>query len=346
MPLEIRPTRRDDLPALSRFLAWGFHLDPDAEPVALDVLAWKYLEPPPKGLGCGSLLALDEHGDLAGHLGFTRTCWLQAGCAEKVSTLHMLDWLAGPGHKGVGSRLMRRASAEARSQYGLGGSRMARALGPGLSYLLRDPVPVFLRILRPSWRLRESGRGLGSRLTLTVRDALRMAKTRPSKPSPAVSIRPVERFGPEIETLIDRTEPPLMFSDRGFERLNGVLNYPRGGPQGLWIERDGSLEGFAITNVVPKDRVKIGKIVEIFLSSRDEDAWSSALAHLTNDLKGRGADVAVAVGNTDWEARALERSGFRRAYDLDFQIRDRDGLLPESVPTHLSFLEADYATLA
>ncbi|HEU5118139.1 MAG TPA: acetyltransferase, partial [Isosphaeraceae bacterium] len=67
---------------------------------------------------------------------------------------------------------------------------------------------------------------------------------------------------------------------------------------------------------------------------------------LMADLKRRGADVAVATGSTPWEARALEQAGFRRVYDLDFMVRDREGLLPESIPEHVTFLEADYATLA
>ncbi len=346
MPLEIRPTTAEDLPALGLFLSRGFGLPEDAEAVAPDVLAWKYLEPLPRGLGCGSVVALDESGGLAGHLGFTRTFWRQAGCADRVSTLHMMDWLGSPEHKGAGALLMRRANSEVSTQYGLGGSLAARTVADRTGYRARPPVPVFRRVLRPTWRLRESVPGPALRGVLAARDAIGLAVGRASKGDPAVSVQKVEVFGPEVDDLLDRVEPPLLFSDRGSERLNGVLNYPRGGPEGHRIERAGRVVGFSVTNVIARGRVKVGKLAEVFLVNRDVESWVAAYSELTLDLKRRGADVAVATGSTPWEAEALVRAGFRRVYDLDFVIRDRKGVVPESIPAHVTFLEADYATLA
>ncbi|HEU5118245.1 MAG TPA: acetyltransferase, partial [Isosphaeraceae bacterium] len=237
MPLEIRPTTLEDLPALSRFLSRGFGLPEDAEAVAPDVLAWKYLEPLPRGLGCSSLVALDAAGAPAGHLAFTRTFWRQAGCDQRVSTLHMIDWLAGPDHRGVGSQLMRRAHACAQTQYGLGGSEVGRSVIFRAGYRPRTPVPVFRRILRPSWRLRDSDPNRARRFLRVGREALRVLVDRPSKGNPAVSLHQVERFGPETDRLVDRVEPPLLFSDRSADRLNGLLSYPRGGPVGHRVER-------------------------------------------------------------------------------------------------------------
>ncbi len=346
MSLEIHPTTPDDLPALSRFLAGGFGLPADSEAVAADVLRWKYLEVPPRGLGCASWVAIDRAGVVAGHLGYTRTTWRQAGSVEEISTLHMLDWLASPAHKGVGALLMRRANAEVPTQYGLGGSLAARTVANRTGYRAREPVPVFRRVLRPTWRLRESGDRGWRRSLLAARDALWLGLDRPSGGDPAVSVHPVETFGVEVDGLSNRVEPPLLFTDRGSDRLNAVLNYPRGGPVGHRVERGGETIGFAVTNVIAKDRVKIGKVVELFLVDREMGGWVSACAALARDLGRRGADVAVACGGTSWEAEALNRAGFRRAYDLEFVIRDRKGLLPASIPAHLSFLEADYATLA
>lgn len=346
MALEIRPTTFEDLPALGRFLARGFGLPEGVEALAADVLAWKYLESPPWGLGCGSLVAVDEAGELVGHLGFTRTAWRQAGSPETVSTLHMLDWLASPHHKGVGARLMRRANAEVSTQYGLGGSTAARTVANRAGYRVREPVPVFRRVLRSTWRLRESGDRLWRRTLPAARDAIRAGLDRDLQTNPSLSVFRVEGFGAEVEDLVGRVEPPLMFSDRGSARLNAVLSYPRGGPIGHRVNWEGEMAGFAVTNVVASGRVKIGKVVELFLENREVSVWASAFAALARDLKRRGADVAIACGGTAWEAEALRRAGFRRAYDLEFVIRDREGLLPGSIPTHVTYLEADYATLA
>jgi hypothetical protein len=41
----------------------------------------------------------------------------------------------------------------------------------------------------------------------------------------------------------------------------------------------------------------------------------------------------------------LKLAGFRQAFALQFQLRDRGRRLPLDLPYHLGFVEADYATL-
>jgi hypothetical protein len=339
----ILPLAPDDLPALGRFLARGFGLPDDAEAVAPDVLRWKYLEPRPGVEGPRSLVAREAGGRIVGHLGLARTCWRLAGSDRRVSALHMLDWLADPGHKGIGARLMRRANTLAETQYGLGGTVIARKVAARAGYVPGEPVPVFRRAIRPSHRLRESGPWPG-RLARAARDGVRRWLDRPERAAPA-TLRAVDRFGPEVEAALGRADGPLLFTDRAPEVLNAVLAYPRGGPRGYVVEISGREEGFAVLAVLGRGRVRVGKVVEAFLPGRDASAWLAADLALAAELARLGADVAIAFGPNPWEAEGLRRAGFRHAFDLDFHLRDRSGLLPAGVPRHLSFLEADYATI-
>jgi hypothetical protein len=261
--------------------------------------------------------------------------------------MHMLDWLAAPGHKGVGASLMRRANALSATQYGLGGSPSARKVGVRAGYGPGEPLPVFGRVLRPAHRLREGG-PWPARLARALRDAARLGRDRPGRaPGPAATLRAVERFGPEVEAVLARAEAPLLFTDRGPEVLNALLAYPRGGPRGYLVERAGRVEGFAVLNVLGQGqgRVRVGKLVDLFLPGRDVSDWLAADLALAAELARLGADRVLACGSTPWEAQALRGAGFRHAYDLGFHIRDRAGLLPAGAPRHVSFLEADYATL-
>lgn len=346
MPARIEPLQAEDLPALGRFLAEGFGGPADAEFVSEDVLRWKYLEPRPGRDGePRSLVAWDDRGRIVGHVGFNLTTWRRAGSDREVSTLHLLDWLADPSHRGVGASLMRRAHARAETQYVLGGSGDARRVIARAGYERLEPVPVFRRVLRPGYRLREGG-PLGGRLLRSARDAARLATDRPRSAGRAsVVLRPVGAFGPEVEEVTSRCEGPLIYTGRHADDLNAALSYPRRGLEGGLVERAGGVVGFALWNVLARGRVRVGKVADLFLADRDPAGWRDAFAALAAVLRGRGADVALACGGPAWESEALREAGFRHVFDLDLRLRDRDGRLPRDVPRHLGFLEADYAYL-
>jgi len=75
----------------------------------------------------------------------------------------------------------------------------------------------------------------------------------------------------------------------------------------------------------------------------DVDLWHAALSGLTHELAGQGADLVQAFASTPWMAEGLRRSGFVSRFDLEFNLRDRQNLIPHGVPFHFTPLEADYA---
>lgn len=344
MPYQIDPLKPEDLPALGHFLADGFGAPIGSEFAAADVLQWKYFDPRP-GLEDRprSFVARDEAGRIVGHVGFRHTTWRQAGSTREISTLHMLDWLGSREHRAVGVSLLRCSHRQAEIQYGLGGSGIARRVGSRAHYERLDPVPVFRRVLRPGYRLREGGPSPGRRALLAARDAARLLLDRPRRSAGSVALQPVAAFGPEVEAITARCPGPLLFTGRHADELNITLSYPRGGPTAWMVEARGEPIGFALLNIVPQGRLRIGKVVDLFLDTHDPGLWGAAFAALAGELKHRGADVALACGAPPWESEGLRAAGFRHAFDLDVYLRDPDRLLPRDAIRHLSFLEGDYA---
>jgi hypothetical protein len=344
MTRDINPLQSEDIPELGRFLAEGFHADPGAEFAAPDVLRWKYLEPRWPGDDGPRSFVAREGGRIVGHVGFCPTAFRMAGSAgREVTTLHMIDWLGSEGHPGVGSSLMRQAHRHAETQYGFGGSVAGRRVIRGGGYELAAEVPVFQKVLRVGHRLREAGAGPLRKVVRAARDIARGVRQRARGPAEAGRLRRVEAFGPEVAEILDGGAGPLVFTDRRPGLLNYFLRYPRGGLTGWLLEGEGRVRGFALLNVIPRGGVRVGKVVDCFLDTRDSAPWHAAFWGLAEELRGLGADVALACGSTPWAADGLRAAGFHRLHVLDFSLRDRGGLVPRDAPFHLSFLEADYA---
>lgn len=342
-PRQVVPLRLEDVPELGRFLAEGFHAPPGTEFAAPDVLRWKYLEP--RGLDGEPRSYLVRHdGRIIGHVGCAITAWRVAGEPfTAVSTLHMMDWLGSQEHPGVGASLQRQTHRRAETHYGLGGSARARRLGRASRYEVLGSVPVFQKVLRPGYRLRFGGAGPSRRVLASARDLVRMLRRPGETPAVRIGLRRVETFGSEVDDVLERVEPPLVFTDRQPSLLNALLRYPRPALAGWLLELEGQVVGFALLALKDRGRARVGKVVECFLTGKDPDLWHASFTALAGELSCRGADVALAVGSVPWSSDALVRAGFVHAHDLEFRLRDRARIVPRDQPFHLTFLEADYA---
>ncbi|MEO6810069.1 MAG: acetyltransferase [Isosphaeraceae bacterium] len=343
-PRQIVPLRLEDVPELGRFLAEGFHAPPDAEFAAPDVLRWKYLEPWGVDDGPRSYLVHDD-GRIIGHVGCAVTNWRVAGKpGAAASTLHMMDWLGSPAHPGVGVSLLRQTHRRTETHYGLGGSLWARRLDRASRYEVLGSVPVFQKVLRPGYRLRSTGgTGPTRRVLASARDLVRMVRQRGETPARRIGLRRVETFGNEVEDVLGRVEPPLVFTDRRPSLLNAILRYPRTGLTGWLLEIEGQVVGFALLALKSQGKARVGKVVECFLTNGNPDLWHSSFDALANELRDQGADVALAIGSVPRASTALARAGFTHAHDLEFHLHDRARTVPRDQPFHLTFLEADYA---
>jgi hypothetical protein len=336
------------LPELSRFLTAGFRTPPDSEFAAPDVLEWKYFDPRDDDAGTAprSYLARElATGLIVGHLGVCPTRFRGLGLrSEGVSTLHMIDWLSSAA--GAGAALMRRAHREVDTQYGVGGSVAGRTVGGRGGYAVVGPVPVYRRVLRPGYALRQPGVSLPGRL-LQVARATTGVLARPTlRSKTVVELHRVEAFGQEIERVLAACAARAVFTSRAPGMLNHVLRYPRGGITGWHILHAGALRGFAVLSVLPREnhRVQEGRLTECLLDDPDDsDLWHAAVAALSAEFARRGADTAVAFASTSWSTRALRAAGYAPAHTLEFRLRDGSNALNPTVPYHFTPMEADYA---
>jgi hypothetical protein len=358
MARDIYPLTSSDIAELSRFLTAGFHAQPEADYAAPEVLRWKYLEPYVPGdakiedgglTAPRSYIARDETGAIIGHLGLCRTAF--EGSAIKVDgghvpTIHIIDWLGSPGHRAVGTSLMRMAHKGVATQFGLGVSEAALVVGERIGYELRSLVPVYVRVLRAGYWMRSNGLSFMARGLRLARDVASRWIQAPVTPRVTILLKRVAEFGPEIGPIVEQAKANAILTRRDPARLNAMLRFPRQTMTG-WHLRDstGRLRGLAVLNVIPKDkgRTRTGKIVDCLLDNITVDLWHAAMLALTDELTRQGADLAQAYASTPWSVQALRQSGYQSRFAVKFHIRDRLALIPRDAIFHLTPLEGDYA---
>jgi hypothetical protein len=260
--------------------------------------------------------------------------------------MHIIDWLGSPGERSIGISLMRQAHRCVETQFGLGVSQSALAVGERAGYELRALVPVFSRVLRASYWLRVADasplkRGLGIARELSTNVA-----RLPVRPRTTMVLDRVPKFGTEISEIVANTKAHAILTERSPARLSAFLRFPRQTFSGWHLrDRTGRLRGFALLNVISQNagRTRIGKIVDCLMSDVDTSFWQGAILALTRELKRQGADMAQCYASTPWMAEALTECGFVSRFGVKFHIRDPNGRIPRGATFHLTTLEGDYA---
>ena len=376
MAHDIRPLTPDDLPELSTFLTAGFGTPSEADFAAPEVLRWKYLAPTaliPVGLGRDndqreadnphdgpadadhdvdsprSYIARDQGGRIVGHLGLCRTTFEGQTISfddGKVATMHIIDWLGSLDHRSIGISLMRHSHRGVATQFGLGVSPSALAVGERAGYELRGLVPVYNRVLRTGYWLRTVGPGPLERGLRLAREFTNQLTRIPASPRTVLVLERVTKFGPEISPIVAKARAHAILTCRDPARLNAFLRFPRQAFSGWHLRDDtGGLRGFAVLNLVPQDmgQTRTGKIVDCLIDDVKVSPWRAAILALSHELAHQGADIAQVYASTPWMSEALGKSGFISRYGTKFHIRDPKGLIPRGAPFHLTTLEGDYA---
>jgi hypothetical protein len=345
MAREIRPLEPDDIPELSRFLVEGFHTPPDADFAAPDVLRWKYFEPRGDRDAPRSLV-VREAGRIVCHTGMLHG-WFHVAAepGRRITTLHGIDWLSTSTQRNTGAFVMMRGHSYADTHYALSYSEAARRVIEAAGYQCVSTIPVLRKVLRPTYHLRGEA-GVRTRgIARAARDAARALVHRGRSPSVAVSLRPVNVFGQEVELVLAACTLDVVYTSRGPGWLNHALLYPRSRVTGWLVEYEKRVRGFALLNVVRRDEARIGKIVDCFLDTDTPALWHAAIAALTAELRSQHADVADCLGSTPWMVQALRASGYHPAHQINFLLHDPAGLLPPNPMMHISPFESDYGYL-
>ena len=204
-----------------------------------------------------------------------------------MATIHIIDWLGSAQERSIGISLMRLSHQGVDTQFGLGVSPSALAVGERAGYQLRGLVPVFNRILRAGYPLRQVGPGpLAKGLRLARELAGRLTRL-PPRPKRTLVAERVAAFGSEIDEIVAKAENHAILTERSPSRLNAFLRFPRQDFTG-WHIRDETLRlrGFALLNLVPHDEgeTRTGKIVDCLLDEIEVPLWQAAILALTREL--------------------------------------------------------------
>jgi hypothetical protein len=341
MAREITNFAPEEVAEVSRFLIENFGAPENAAFAAPDVLRWKYFDrrahlDVPRGF------VARQEGRLVCFGGICTSSFHVGGDKDfEVSTMHGIDWISLKEQANIGALVMMRGLRQTETAYALGGTSDAQRMVEAAGYRLVTTVPVFRRVLRPSHQLRAPG-SWGLRVVRSARDAVQLAVSRNYNLCNII-LKNVCSFGMEVDALLEEAEPGMVFTRRRPDVLNHYLRYPRPALSGWLLEQEGRAIGFALLGVVPRGKVRVGKIVECFLPGSDPVLWRTAIVALTEELKKQGADFALACGSNDWTAAALEAAGYRALHRLGLWLRDRKKRIPHAGSWHVTFLEADYA---
>jgi hypothetical protein len=343
----IAPSRRDDIPELSRFLIDGFGVPATSPCFSHEVLSWKYFDGPsgPSEDSTSSLVACSA-GRIVGHVGICpRELIVPGDDAAPVSTMHAIDWLGSAAHPGLGAFLMLQALATSRTQYAIGGTAQAQAVFPGLGFERKPSLEIFRKVLAPFHRLRAPGRELLGKWAHTARD-LASVWLAGAPPAPgAVRLRAEPTFTEEIDRLQQRSSSRVVTSRRDHVLLNYFLRCPLSGFSGWTIHAPSGMIGCALLSIAPDGRIQLGRIVDCWLDTEDASCWLAAVAALVDRLRALSADSVTCFAGNPCLRAALLGNGFAKSDERNVYFRDKEQSLPRDVPIELSMLDGDHAIL-
>jgi acyl carrier protein len=337
----IEPVRRSDVPELSELLTAGFHLPPGFDAFSPAVLNWKFFDSDGVERGPASYVVRAD-GRIAGHLGLQRRTFVSPAMPDlAVPTAHVIDWLSDKG-RAAGASLMLKAFDDTETIYGIGGTADARHAMTAMPFERFMTVAMYRRVLHPWRRSREAGRGLAYRHARLARDLAFSVLQPAHRPRHAWSMCPVTQFGDEVPAIVNQTPFPVVMTNRTPELLNYFLRYPGECPVTGWRLCDqGRARGFALLRIAARGAVKLGRIIECYVSSGDPADWHAAYWSVLEHFRQESVDVVSAFANLPLARQALRRCGFHLDREYAVDIWDPKRRLPRAVPYYFSMLEGD-----
>lgn len=322
------------LEELGAFLCGAFTEAEHKFSFAPDVLRWKYLDPSGFG-GASRSLLVKENGRIVANIGLHFTAF------GDVSAVYPYDWIASGTKSPRGLLLLLRMQRMAEVQYVLGCTAVAAQVYERSGYRVVTVVPLFQKILGSvAWRYLHARQPLWRKAILLALDRGRSVWNPGRAPRYNVELRRVSVFGAELTDITQRA-PATIHSRRDPQLLNHYLRYPSGTIRGWHVFHNNQLRGFALTNVIQRSSVRIGKILDCYLDTNETEFWAAAIFQLVNELRKSGCQHVMAYGSAPWMAGALRANGFFERGHTPLQWRDAKNRITLDKPFHLTHLEAD-----
>lgn len=326
MRSSIRPTTPADAIALGALMAEA-GLQPNSEPAHLE---WKYWRARADRPDQRSFVMVRGDEILAHAAVVPGVCLSGAASsfAQRVRTLHLIDWAARPSATGAGVSLMKHVAQGTDALLAIGGSAQTLQLLPHLGFRRVGAATCYVRPLHP---LRLLGRSQHPAVKILPRLARSMYwKLRaPSRGRDGWQVRQIgagELL--RLAAVVPVPRPGVSVFERGDELFRYTLECPITDMSLHVLERDGNARGYFLLAYAFRQV----RLADCWMSSEDPADWRSLVQCAVATAAGhpRAAELAAWASDTALSQRLLE-CGFHVRDELPLQIlAPRNGELTDA----------------
>jgi hypothetical protein len=334
--LHLRPSTRDDLPALSVFLQRMFQLPPSSASLDPQHIAWKYWADREDWNGPRSFTA--RHGQsIVAHV----AAWpVRVRLRDRVlQGAHLIDWASDPRYPGAGIWLLRQVRARTAVLIATGGTAATQRTLPLLGFRRLGELSCFARPLRPLAQMcATEGRTLRSSGRF-VRNAMWRVYAPVSRPSgwSAAAMAPEDID----ESVWPAASDTMGVASRDAAFYRYLLASPVTRHVLYGLRHHGALAGFFCVAYARH----VARIADLWVTSAAAGDWcagfrtASAVAAQSKDVHEVTAWTSTAIGR-----QALTRAGFRLRDSAPLSAAgDVDAIGCRDV--HIQMLECDASFL-
>jgi len=346
-PAQILPTEESQVTDLSRFLIEGFQLSEAGRIAQKPVpLRWRYFEPRGNWPGPRSFV-VREGEQFTAHVGVVPTAFVSPGQRDfNVTAVYPVDWLSAKQGGMLGTMLMLKAFGCGNVQYSLGSSTGGERILESCGFKKLAVVPLYYRFFKPAkrevWNLIHGQQPFPKNIVMYGVDMARSLSGRLGRPrSSGIALQAVTEFTAEVENLFHSRPQNVLYTSRSAALLNYFLRHPGKNFRGWMLQRDGKNIGFALTNIMERDHLRQGKIVDCFLCEDELEQWIEAISLLTRQLEQADCDLVRTAATSAVLQQAFRANGYFPRGRGGFFLRDTRNLLPKDKPFHLTMIEGD-----
>lgn len=311
----IRPATPADAPALSELMAEA-GLKPNSEPEHLD---WKYWRERSDWPGPRSYV-MTRGNEVLAHAAIIPSACLsgsQTNGAQRIRTVHVIDWAARPSATGAGVSLMKYIGQTTDALLAIGGSAQTLQLLPHLGFRSLGAATCYVRPLHASRLLTPSVHPVSRLLPRFVRSMVWELQA-PSIGIEGWSVRRLESSElSSVASILPVPRRDMVVFERGEGLFRYALECPIASMELHLLERAGAPHGYFLLSFA----LRQARLADFWVDSEDPDDWRAliqcaalrAKQHpLAAELAAWGSDAAV--------SERLRECGFHARGDLPVQV--------------------------
>lgn len=331
----VRPsTAADTQSILELFAEAGMHPNTGSQD-----LQWKYWQPRADWPAPRSFILTDGSATIAHAAVVPGTC---AYAAERISMIHLIDWVARPGAVGAGVALMKRIAQQVQALLAIGGSAQTQQILPRIGFRAQNRVRGYVRTLHPLRLLR--GLTLPP-FRVLPRFARSVAWTLAAPSAHSAEWRARRLAGSDVERIASVLPAPvhgMAVLQRSVEQIRYMLTCPIASMALFAVEKSCLIRGYFLLASAPGQ----ARIADCWVDSDEPADWRAMIMCAVEQAKHDPQAAELAIwANDPLLAVALTDCGFHARLELPVSVRPADAASMPPVPLRVQMLDTDAAFL-